>query len=161
MILLPFRLLGGVLKVLWGGIKLVDMMFTWLFRLLLIGIAVGLFAMGSLFRNQDWASMFRLPELKLPDIVVQMPQIQLPTLPSLPALPSLPGKTGSEGCRDLQARVERSGLSYAQFNSQVNQQFYDRFPNLRGRALTDRPEDEPLRHAWCGIAGDVLKRNGQ
>jgi serine/threonine protein kinase len=138
-LLLPFRLIGAVLKLIWGGIRLVDMMFTWLFRLVMIAVVVGLFAIGSVFGKPDWLSNI-----------------------SLPSLPSLPGGSvsanSSKGCEDLQGRAERSGLTYAQLNQQINQKFHQRHPQLKGRALSNSAEDQGLRDTWCEMADQFLDR---
>ncbi len=140
-VLLPFRLIGAVLKLIWGAIRLVDMMFTWLFRLVMIAVLVGVASIFTLFGKPDWLPSF--------------------TLPSLPPLIGGAGSGGSQatkGCQDLQGRAERSGLTYAQLNTQINQKFYQRYPQLRGRPLSDRPEDQPLRDTWCQLADELLTR---
>jgi serine/threonine protein kinase, bacterial len=113
----------------------VDTMFTWIFRLVMILVLVGGVAI---------AAMFGLPNL------------------SLPSLPSLPGvsrsATDSQGCRDLEGRATRSGLGYAKLNQQVNEQFYQRHPQVRGRSLTNSAADQVLRNNWCEIADGVLRR---
>jgi serine/threonine protein kinase len=141
----PFRLVGWLLKLLWGGIRVVDMMFTWIFRLVMIAGVVGVASIFTLFGKPDW-----LPNIALPDL----------TLPSLPGLPSLPtaSKT-ARGCQDLPDRASRLGMTPTQVSTQVNQKFYQRYPDLRNRALTDRAEDQPLREAWCNMADDFLARS--
>jgi hypothetical protein len=106
---------------------------------------VGVASIFTLFGKPDW-----LPNIALPDL----------TLPSLPGLPSLPtaSKT-ARGCQDLPDRASRLGMTPTQVSTQVNQKFYQRYPDLRNRALTDRAEDQPLREAWCNMADDFLARS--
>jgi serine/threonine protein kinase len=133
---LPFRLIGWGFKLLWGAIRLVDKMFTWIFRLVMIVVFVGGAAIVALFGKPDW----------LPNV----------------GMPSLPGDSrqaaDSQGCRDLEGRSTRSGLGYAKLNQQVNERFYQRHPQVRGRALTDSAADQALRDDWCAIADGVLKQ---
>jgi serine/threonine protein kinase len=129
----PFRLIGWGFKLLWGAIRLVDTMFTWIFRLVMIVVFVGGAAIVLLFGKPDW----------LPNI----------------ALPNPAGRVAdSQGCRDLEGRSTRSGLGYAKLNQQVNEQFYKRHPQVRGRALTDSAADRALRDDWCAIADGVLRQ---
>jgi serine/threonine protein kinase len=144
----PFRLLGWLLKLLWGGIRVVDMMFTWIFRLVLIAGIVGVASIFTLFGKPDW-----LPNIALPDL-------NLPGLPSLPTLPTFPTVSRTaRGCQDLAGRATRVGLTTAQVSTEVNQKFYKRYPDLRNRALTDRVEDQPMREAWCEMADEFLARS--
>jgi serine/threonine protein kinase len=135
-LLLPFKLIGAVLKLLWGGIRLVDMMFTWIFRLIMIAVTVALLAVAAVFGKPDW-----------------LPNIALPSFPS-----GATASSTSQGCQDLQGRAERSGLTYAQLNTQVNQRFYQRYPQMKGKALSNSSDDQPLRDAWCEMADDLLDR---
>ncbi len=128
----PFRMIGWGLKLIWGAIRLVDKMFTWIFRLIMIVVLLG----GAAI-----AAMFGLPNF---------------SLPSLPGVSS--NAPDSQGCRDLEGRSTRSGLGYAKLNQQVNEQFYKRHPQVRGRALTNSAEDQVLRDDWCSIADGVLRR---
>ncbi|NJN49824.1 MAG: hypothetical protein HC805_08770 [Alkalinema sp. RL_2_19] len=83
-----------------------------------------------------------------------LPNIALPSFPS----GSTTTAQSSEGCRDLEGRSTRVGISYANLNKQVNDQFYQRYPKMRGRALTESAEDQPLRNAWCDIADGILTK---
>ncbi len=132
---LPFRLVGWLLKLLWGALRMVDTMFTWIFRLVMIVVLVGGAAIAAMFGLPNWS---------------------LPSLPSLPGVSSR--ATDSQGCRDLEGRATRSGLGYAKLNQQVNEQFYKRHPEVRGRALTNSAADQVLRDDWCAIADGVLRR---
>jgi serine/threonine protein kinase len=135
-ILLPFRLIGWGFKLLWGAIRFVDKMFTWIFRLIMIVVLLGGAAIVTLFGQPDW-----------------LPNIALPSLPGISS-----SAKDSQGCRDLEGRATRAGLTYANVNRQVNDQFYKRHPQVQGRALTDSAADQVLRNDWCTIADDVLRK---
>jgi serine/threonine-protein kinase len=49
-------------------------------------------------------------------------------------------------------------MSYADLNQQVNAQFYQRYPQMRGRSLTDSAADQQFRDAWCDIADRIVQR---
>jgi hypothetical protein len=134
--LLPFRVIGWGFKLLWGAIRLVDTMFTWIFRLIMVVVLLGGAAIVAMFGLPNWVPSF--------------------------SLPSLPGvsrtATDAQGCRDLEGRSTRAGLTYASVNRQVNDQFYKRHPQVKGRALTDSAADQVLRDDWCAIADGVLRK---
>ncbi|MFM2429826.1 MAG: hypothetical protein RLZZ511_1039 [Cyanobacteriota bacterium] len=136
LVLLPFRCLKWSFKLLWRGIRLIDMMFNWMTRLIVILLLLGGGAIASTIGKPDW-----LPNISLP----QFPQF------------SQSQSTG-QGCRDLEGRATRSGLGYAELNRRVNEQFYRKYPQVKGRALTNSEADQPLRDAWCVIADGVLKK---
>lgn len=54
-------------------------------------------------------------------------------------------------------RRQEAGIPEAKFNEEVNKRFYAKYPELRGRLLTAKPEDAPLREKWYQIAEDLLK----
>ncbi len=56
----------------------------------------------------------------------------------------------------LQDRRQNLGVPESYLNQLVNQIFYQRYPDLRDRALTDQPEDAPLRVRWDNLASDLL-----
>ncbi len=141
---LPWRLIQLPLKLIWGVVRVIDMMFNWIFRLILIVCFLGGAAIAMMFGQPDWLSSFSLPSL---------PSFSLPSLPSI-AQKSQP----SQGCRDLEGRASRAGMSYSTLNRQVNDRFYQRYPQVQGRALTDSAQDQPLRDAWCDIADSVMQR---
>ena len=57
----------------------------------------------------------------------------------------------------LLSRRKALGISEASFNNQVNQKFYARHPELKGRQLTAGSEDAALRAEWYAIAEDLLQ----
>lgn len=57
---------------------------------------------------------------------------------------------------ELLQRRQALGVNEAWLNQWVNQQFYDQYPNLRGRPLTPAVEDAPLRLRWDNLAMESL-----
>lgn len=61
------------------------------------------------------------------------------------------------GCQEqVLKRYEALNLPTGSFYPQVNEKFYAQHPELKGRTLTSKPEDAPLRQDWCQIADEVL-----
>lgn len=53
---------------------------------------------------------------------------------------------------------EELGIDYKFYVTLVNQVFRDKDPNLKGRILSDSPEDESLRAEWDKTAAEVLEK---
>ncbi len=77
--------------------------------------------------------------------------------------PSGPGNTVTGISREEQSR--REALRRRQTQLQVDnaflvrvtdQLFFDQFPQMQGKTLSDRPEDAAMRAEWQGIANEVL-----
>jgi serine/threonine protein kinase len=91
--------------------------------------------------------------------------VTIPSLevPEIPVINQPFGKTGSgkDGKRDIEAvfnRLEQLEISSKFFTSTVNEIFYSRKPELKGRSLTASAEDAPLREEWNSIANDLLNK---
>jgi serine/threonine-protein kinase len=56
----------------------------------------------------------------------------------------------------LLSRREALGVNEASFYAQVDQLFYAKHPELKGRQLTSEPEDTALREEWYKIAEKLL-----
>lgn len=56
----------------------------------------------------------------------------------------------------LIARLEQSQVNQTVFYRLVNEAYYLQYPDQRGKLLSNRPEDEPLRKNWDGVAAQVL-----
>ncbi|MBE9032695.1 protein kinase [filamentous cyanobacterium LEGE 11480] len=138
-VLLPFRLIKWTLKLLWGGLTLVNTLLNWIVKLIVLAVLVAIAAVAVMFGQPDW-----------------LPNFSLPTMPSI-ATPS----GSSEGCRNLEGRATQAGITYSSLNQQVNQRFYQRYPKMKGRALTESAEDKPMRDAWCSIADGILRQAGR
>jgi serine/threonine protein kinase len=170
---LPWRVLVWCLKGLWMGVKAIDWVMTWVWR----GILIVMLLAGGAVASYMWKTgqqqvarveeqvrspqlpQVQFPEIKLPEI--KLPEIQIPEMkfpevevPELKLPPWTVAK--SKNCAETIARFEQSGLSKQQFYASVDQKFRAKHPELRGRGLSDSPEDAPLRQEWCAIAEQVL-----
>jgi serine/threonine-protein kinase len=58
----------------------------------------------------------------------------------------------------LQDRREELGINYKFYIALVNQIFREKYPSLKGRVLSDNPEDESLRAEWDKTASEVLEK---
>lgn len=139
LVLLPFQLIKWTLKLLWGGVTLVNTLLNWMVKLIVLAVLAAIAAVAVMFGKPDW-----------------LPSFSLPTGPSI-STRSQP----SQGCRNLEGRATQAGISYADLNKQVNQRFYERYPRMQGRSLTESAEDKPMRDAWCDIADGLLQDAGQ
>jgi serine/threonine protein kinase len=144
LLLLPFRLLRWIFKMLWGGAKVVDWVMTLVFRLVLLGGLLLAFVIGG-----GLLGKFELPKV---------PAMELPKFPNFDGIfgggDEASGKTRS--CAETVARHKEFNIPSNQFYGKVNQRLYDRHPELQGRPLTADAKDEPLREEWCGLAEKML-----
>jgi serine/threonine protein kinase len=150
LLLLPFRLLRWIFKILWGGAKVVDWVMTLVFRLVLLGGLLLAFVIGG-----GLLGKFELP---------RVPAIELPKFPNFDGI--FGGGDGAENgktrsCAETVARHREFNIPSNQFYGKVNQRLYDRHPELQGRPLTADAKDEPLREEWCGLAEKMLDAHGQ
>jgi len=58
----------------------------------------------------------------------------------------------------LQDRREELGINYKFYIALVNQIFREKDPSLKGRTLSNNPEDESLRSEWDKTAAEVLEK---
>jgi serine/threonine protein kinase len=149
LLLLPFRLLRWIFKMLWGGAKVVDWVMTLVFRLVLLGGLLLAFVIGG-----GLLGKFELP---------RVPALELPKLPNFDGIfgggDQANGKTKS--CAETVARHKEFNIPSNQFYGKVNQRLYDRHPELQGRPLNADAKDEPLREEWCGLAEKMLDAHGR
>jgi serine/threonine protein kinase len=144
LLLLPFRLLRWIFKMLWGGAKVVDWLMTLVFRLVMLGGLLLAFVIGG-----GLLGKFELPRI---------PALELPKLPNFDGIfggeDNANGKTRS--CAETVARHKEFNIPSNQFYGKVNQRLYDSHPELQGRPLNADAKDEPLREEWCGLAEKML-----
>ncbi len=144
LLLLPFRLLRWIFKMLWGGAKVVDWVMTLVFRLVMLGgLLLAVVIGGGLLGK------FELP---------RVPAMELPKFPNFDGIfgggDDANGKTRS--CAETVARHKEFNIPSNQFYGKVNQRLYDRHPELQGRPLNADAKDAPLREEWCGLAEKML-----
>ncbi|MHC5760964.1 protein kinase domain-containing protein [Nostoc sp.] len=92
---------------------------------------------------------------------ITIPSISLPSLPQIPQFPT--GKpAGDKGKNsDLQKIISRRQeleITEGFFIRTVDDLFYTKKPELKGRSLTSKPEDAGLRDEWSGLADDLLNK---
>ncbi|GET35999.1 protein kinase [Microseira wollei NIES-4236] len=99
-------------------------------------------------------------------IVRNIPSASKPTVkPVPPKTPDPEPAPAQQFSPAEQARKERLrdrrrqlGIDYNFYVSLVNEAFWHRNPNLRGRTLSDEPRDEALRERWDAIASELLDK---
>ncbi|MEH2089135.1 serine/threonine-protein kinase [Nostoc sp.] len=92
---------------------------------------------------------------------ITIPSISLPSLPQIPQFPT--GKpAGDKGKNsDLQKIISRRQeleITEGFFIRTVDDLFYTKKPELKGRSLTSKPEDAGLRDEWSDIADNLLDK---
>ncbi len=97
-------------------------------------------------------SRWQPPAISLP---VSLPQISLPS-------PSL-GQEEIAQLNEIVKRRQALGIPEVEFNSKVDALFYRKYPQLKGRSLTSKPEDANNRQRWRQTAAGLLDRleNGE
>ncbi|HYW18281.1 MAG TPA: serine/threonine-protein kinase [Nodularia sp. (in: cyanobacteria)] len=88
---------------------------------------------------------------------ITLPRISLPSFPSLPnPLGSPGGERGSNEITKILNRRQQLEIPEIFFTPFVDNLFYAKKPDLKGRSLTNGQEDAKLRNEWAGIAGNLL-----
>ncbi len=59
---------------------------------------------------------------------------------------------------DLNQQLKQKNIPAAKFYRQVDREFYAKHPELNGRSLTNKSEDEKLRQEWQDLAVEILAR---
>ncbi|MEH2038822.1 serine/threonine-protein kinase [Nostoc sp.] len=92
---------------------------------------------------------------------ITIPSISLPSLPQIPQFPT--GKPASDKGKnsDLQKIISRRQeleITEGFFIRTVDDLFYTKKPELKGRSLTSKPEDAGLRDEWSDMANNLLDK---
>ncbi|GAP95336.1 serine/threonine-protein kinase [Leptolyngbya sp. NIES-2104] len=80
----------------------------------------------------------------------------IPSLPSLPSLDKVVPKPQTAQAIDYEAECRKLGIDYSQFIAEVNDRFYRKYPDRRGRPLSQSQADERLRSEWHRMAQNLL-----
>ncbi|MDZ8183750.1 MAG: serine/threonine-protein kinase [Nostoc sp. ChiSLP02] len=91
---------------------------------------------------------------------ITIPSISLPQIPQFPNPSNQPVSKGGTN-RNLQEIINRRQqlqIPEVFFTRFVDELFYTKNSQLKGRSLTSKPEDARLRDEWYGIADDLLKK---
>ncbi|MEA5552506.1 serine/threonine-protein kinase [Anabaena cylindrica UHCC 0172] len=86
---------------------------------------------------------------------ITLPKIEVPKIPFIN-----PGVTDSNNrsIQEVFSRLKELEISPVVFTKAVDERFYTLRPGLRGRGLTDKPEDRVLREQWQSTADELLKK---
>ena len=119
----------------------------------------------NIFKLIPWKTVTSLSMVLLPGMLafsVVKSGFTLPKLPELPKFPELPQfpntSVDTEIARQEKIGKRRKNLNIEQdiFYNRVDELFYNKYPELQGRTLTDKPEDAEIRQKWCKVAEDFL-----
>lgn len=121
----------------------------------------------NIFKLIPWKTVASLSMVLLPGMLafsVVKSGFTLPKLPELPKFPELPQlpdtSLDTEIARQEKIGKRRKNLNIEQdiFYHQVDELFYNKYPELQGRTLTEKPEDAEIRRKWCEVAEDFLDK---
>ena len=86
----------------------------------------------------------------------------MPDLPKISSRPQPPDTSldRAEIIRQEKIGKRRKNLNLDQyiFYQKVDELFYNKYPELKGRTLTENPEDAEIRKKWCEVAEDLLEK---
>lgn len=119
---------------------------TFLVTAVVVG-SVGLIWLGANNRHNDNG------EIKPTPIASPIPTSNQPTDPLAQYSPA-----ERQRKEKLSDRRQQLGINSNFYVNLVNQVFWDRNPSLRGRTLSDGPEDESLRAEWDKTALELLEK---
>jgi serine/threonine protein kinase len=90
---------------------------------------------------------------------ISIPTISLPKLPDGSGSPNQPSSSqGSNRGTQILSRQQQLEIPNVFFNATVNDIFYTKNPEARGRSLTSSEEDKALRQEWFSIGEDLLNK---
>ncbi|MFW9262176.1 protein kinase domain-containing protein [Nostoc sp. CALU 546] len=98
-------------------------------------------------------------------VIRSVTSITIPTI-SLPEIPQFPNPIGkpvsdkgkNSNLQEIISRRQELEISEGFFIRSVDDLFYTKKPELKGRSLSSKPEDAGLRDEWSGIANDLLNK---
>ncbi|MEH1848827.1 MAG: serine/threonine-protein kinase [Nostoc sp.] len=90
---------------------------------------------------------------------ITIPSISLPQIPQFPPSGKPVSDKGKNGdLQEITSRRQQLEITERFFIPFVDNLFYTKKPELKGRSLTSKPEDAGLRDEWSGIADDLLDK---
>lgn len=98
-------------------------------------------------------------------VIRTVTSITIPTI-SLPEIPQFPNPIGkpvsdkgkNSDLQEIVSRRQQLEITEGFFIPFVDNLFYTKKPELKGRSLTSKSEDAGLRDEWSGIADDLLNK---
>jgi serine/threonine protein kinase len=121
----------------------------------------------SKFKLIPWKTLASFSVVLLPGILAFSAVKSGFTLPKLPEMPKFPKlqpfpnpSLDAEIARQEKIGKRRKNLNLDKdiFYQKVDELFYNKYPELQGRSLTDQPEDAQIRQNWCQVAENFLDR---
>ena len=122
----------------------------------------------NIFKLIPWKAVASLSVVLLPGMLafsVVKSGFTLPKLPELPKFPELPQFPANTSLNTEIARQEKIGKRRKTLNidkdifyQKVDELYYNKYPELKGRSLTEKPEDAEIRRKWCEVAEDFLDK---
>ncbi|MBG1244695.1 serine/threonine-protein kinase [Nostoc sp. NZL] len=91
---------------------------------------------------------------------ITIPSVSLPQIPQFPNPIGKPvsDKGKNSNLQEIISRRQELEITEGFFIPFVDNLFYTKKPELKGRSLTSKPEDAGLRDEWSGIADDLLDK---
>ncbi|MEH2294805.1 serine/threonine-protein kinase [Nostoc sp.] len=91
---------------------------------------------------------------------ITIPSISLPQIPQFPNPLGKPvsDKGKNSDLHEINSRRQQLEITEGFFIPLVDNLFYTKKPELKGRSLTSKPEDAGLRDEWSGVADDLLNK---
>ncbi|MBW4451464.1 MAG: serine/threonine protein kinase [Nostoc indistinguendum CM1-VF10] len=91
---------------------------------------------------------------------ITIPSISLPQIPEFPNPIGKPvsDKGKNSDLQEIVSRRQQLEITEGFFIPFVDNLFYTKNPELKGRSLTSKSEDAGLRDEWSGIANDLLNK---
>lgn len=122
---------------------------------------------NNIFKLIPWKAVASLSVLLLPGMLAfsvvksgfTLPKV--PKLPKFPELPQLPDTSlNAEIARQEEIGKRRKNLNIDRdiFYQKVDELYYNKYPELQGRSLTEKPEDAEIRRKWYEVAEDLLDK---
>ncbi len=129
---------GAILKGVFGVVKFtVFGVLKIVYRVVIFGAVIGVLV---------WA---------VPRLLDSVPKLASSSSPS--KVPSPEQRRGDY----LETRCRELGLDYSEFVRSVNEKFYAKYPDRRGKLLSDDQRDKALREEWYAIAQELLEKSGK
>ena len=94
--------------------------------------------------------------LAIVSVIWLVPQVFPYVAKSVPSFDKILPKPKTVPAIDYEAQCQKLGIDYNDFIAQVNEEFYRKFPDRRGKPLSQDQNDQNLRSEWHRIAQQVL-----
>jgi serine/threonine-protein kinase len=122
---------------------------------------------NNIFKLIPWKTLGSLSVVLLPGMLAfsvvksgfTLPKV--PELPKFPELPQLPDTSlNAEIARQEKIGKRRKNLNIDKdiFYQKVDELYYNKYPELKDRSLTEKPEDAEIRRKWYEVAEDLLDK---